>query len=134
MESFCDGPLSVVLPLCMRKCVCPTVNNIMKQLLLLNRSLDFDQTSQDWPQGGPVPMLFKPFQLVASVGHGVKNRSSKCIFQIYFCPKLQGAKLLYLAIFGIYNHLEALNQGCLQKCPCVKIDATPGLDFLHRIV
>jgi len=38
-----------------------------------NRSLDFDQTSQEWSLGGPLPKLFKPFQLVAYVGHGVKK-------------------------------------------------------------
>ena len=30
-----------------------------------NRSLDFDQTSQEWSLGGPLPKLFKLYQLVA---------------------------------------------------------------------
>ena len=59
--SFCDGPLSVVYCLCVRVCV----NNFIKQHLLWNHLLDFDQTSQEWSLGGPLSKLFKPFQLVA---------------------------------------------------------------------
>jgi len=58
--SFYDGPLSIVY-LCVRS---PMSQYFFKQLLW-NRSLDFDQTSQEWSQGGPLPKLFKPFQLVA---------------------------------------------------------------------
>jgi len=53
--SFCDGPLSVVHA---------SINNFFKQLLR-NHSLDFDKTSQEWSLGGPLPKLFKLFQLVA---------------------------------------------------------------------
>ena len=53
---------------------CPSsVNNFFKQHLLWNPLLDFDQISQEWSLGGPIPNLFKPFQLVALVGHGVKS-------------------------------------------------------------
>ena len=50
-------------PSCVRQCVRPC--NFFKQLLLWNHSLDFDHTSQKWSLGGPLPKLFKPFQLVA---------------------------------------------------------------------
>jgi len=46
---------------------------LLKHLLLWNRSLDFDQTSQEWSLGGPLPKLLILFQLVAWVGHGVKK-------------------------------------------------------------
>jgi len=55
-ESFCDGPLFVVRP---------CVNNFFKLLLLWNHPLGFDQTAQEGSLGGPLPKLFKPFQLVA---------------------------------------------------------------------
>jgi len=50
-----------------------SVNNFFKQHLLWNPLLDFDQISQEWSLGGLLPNLFKPFQLVALVGHGVKK-------------------------------------------------------------
>ena len=55
--SFCDGQLSVVHHPYVRPCV----NNFFMQLLLCNRLLDFDFTSQEWSRGGPLPTLLKPF-------------------------------------------------------------------------
>jgi len=72
--SFCDPSMSGVhRPSSVRPCVRPCVNNFFKQHLLWNRLLDFDQTSQEWSLGGPLSKLFKPFQLIASIGHGVKK-------------------------------------------------------------
>jgi len=58
--SYCDVPLSVVH----RPSVRPSTISL-KKLLLWNRSLDFDQISQEWSLGVSVPQLFTPFRLVA---------------------------------------------------------------------
>jgi len=63
--SYCDRPLSVFR----RR---PSTF-LLKHLLLWNRSLDFDQTLQEWFLNVSLPKLFKPFQLVAYVGHSVKK-------------------------------------------------------------
>jgi len=73
-----------------------SVNNFFKLHLLWNRLMDFDQTSQKWCLGVPLSKFFKPFQLVAEVGHGVKNMFSKCNFQKSSCPELQGPELSYM--------------------------------------
>jgi len=56
--SYCDRPLSDVVFLV------SSVNFFTSTSLLWNRSLDFDQTSQEWSLGGPLPKLLKPFQWV----------------------------------------------------------------------
>jgi len=45
--SYCDPSMSGVRRPSVRACVRPSVNNFFKQHLLWNRSLDFDQTSQE---------------------------------------------------------------------------------------
>ena len=51
--SYCDRPLSVV------RRRPSSVNFLLKHLLLWNCSLDFDETTQEWSLGGPLPKLFK---------------------------------------------------------------------------
>jgi len=89
--SFRDSTLSVVHRQSVCACVRPCVNKTFKQLLFLNRSLDFDQTSQEWSMGGPLSKLFKPLQLIALVGHGIKNRFSTGNFQTSSCLKQQAS-------------------------------------------
>jgi len=122
----CDRLLSVV--------VVPRPSTfLLKHLILWNRSLDFDQTSQEWSLGCSLPQLFKPFQLIAYVGHGVKktgfqnaNFKNKC-----FCLKLQLRHRAF--IFGIKHHLEFFYQSCSSYALGVKIDPAPGVTILHLI-
>ena len=59
--SYCDRPLSVVR----RRASCVVRKLFYLNISFWNHSLDFDQTSQEWPLGGPLPKLFKWFWLVA---------------------------------------------------------------------
>ena len=65
--SYCDRPLSVVRrpSSVVRKLFYLNIFSSETTLLLWNHSLDFDQTSQEWSLGGPLPKLFKWFWLVA---------------------------------------------------------------------
>jgi len=119
--SFCDGPLSVFY----RPSLCPCVNKFFKQLLLWNSSLDFDQISQEWSQGGPLPKLFKPFQLVSLVGHGVKHTFSNCNFQKSACLKLKDLELSFLAHLKTMSSRWAFVMGhCPSPIVCPPVSAS----------
>ena len=66
--SYCDRSLSVVRrasSVVRRASSVVRKLFLLKHLLLWNRLLDFDQTSQEWCLCGPLPKFFKLFQLVA---------------------------------------------------------------------
>jgi len=58
--SYCDRPLSVA-------------RRPSSVIFFYLNTLDFDQTSKEWSLGGRLPKLFKQFQFVGYVGHGVKK-------------------------------------------------------------
>jgi len=72
---------------------------LLKRLLLWNRFMDFDQTSQDWSLGSPLPKLFKWFSLVASVGHWTKKGFQNAIFKnlLVWNYKAQSFHIWYVA-------------------------------------
>jgi len=99
--SYCDRHLSVVRR--RASFVVRRPSFVVRQLYYLNI---FSSETAHWiltklhsnDPGGPLTKLFKPFQLVAYVGHVVKNRFSKCNFQKSSCLKLQCPELSYLII------------------------------------
>jgi len=118
--SFCDGPLSVVHCPSVRPCV----NNVFKQLLLCNRSLDFDQTSQEW----------SPTKVVQSVLVGCISRSQgkKKVFKMQFLKIFLSETTRPRAfIFGLYHHLEVFYKSCSNYALVVKIDSAPGVTIFH---
>jgi len=127
--SFCDGPWSVVHRPSVYACVRPWFNNTFKQILFLNRSLDFDQTSQERSLGDPIPKLFKPLQLIASVGKGIKN--SKGNFHKSSCLKQQASSRGPLPkLFKLWSQISFRPGG--QNFTLNFIRKTSNFDLLSR--
>ena len=80
---------AIVIDLCpvsFRPCVCPSVNNYLKNLLLWNRPTDFNETSQKWSLDDALLEHFKVLNSVKNSGfHG--NRKN---FKNLLVPNLKG--------------------------------------------
>ena len=75
---MCSGWAIVIdqCPVSVRPCVCPSMNNNLKNLLLWNLPTDLNETSQKWSLGDALSEYFKDLYSVknsGSSGNGKKK-------------------------------------------------------------